>query len=127
MSTSQSKLLAAYGYQSADRSHASTCEPNASVTKTQVNQSLFPLGRLVATPGALELLTRCEQTPLEFLSRHAWGDWGECDPHDSRENDLSVKAGFRILSVYRTRTGETLWVITEADRSATTILLPSEY
>ena len=98
-----------------------------SETQSQIEQPLFALGRLVATPGALELLTRSEQTPLEFLARHSRGDWGECCPEDAIENDFSVKAGFRIFSVYRTRNGEKLWVITEADRSVTTLLLPSEY
>jgi hypothetical protein len=97
------------------------------VTQSQIKQPLFELGRLVATPGALELLTRSEQTALEFLARHSRGDWGECGPEDASENDFSVKAGFRIFSVYRTRNGEKLWVITEADRSVTTLLLPSEY
>ena len=62
----------------------------------------FPLGQIVATPGALELLTHSEQTPLEFLARHSRGDWGECCSEDATENDFSVKAGFRIFSVYRT-------------------------
>jgi hypothetical protein len=97
------------------------------VTQSQIKQSVFELGRLVATPGALELLTRAEQTPLEFLARHSRGDWGECCPEDAKENDFSVKAGFRILSVYRTLTGEKIWIITEADRSVTTLLLPAEY
>src|SRR5258705_1009605 len=64
------------------------------VTLSQIKQPLFALGRLVATPGALELLTRAEQTPLEFLARHSRGDWGDCGPEDATENDFSVKAGF---------------------------------
>ena len=88
---------------------------------------LFPLGRLVATPGTLEVLAHARQSPSEFLARHQGGDWGECSEEDARENDLSVKKGFRILSVYSTCKGEKLWVITEADRSVTTLLLPSEY
>ncbi|MGH9823034.1 MAG: hypothetical protein ACREDR_07285 [Blastocatellia bacterium] len=98
-----------------------------SVKQLQAKQPIFALGRLVATPGALEALTRAGQTPIEFIVRHQRGDWGECDPEDAKENDLSVREGFRILSVYRTAKGEKLWVITEADRSATTLLLPSEY
>ena len=97
------------------------------ITKSQIKQPLFALGRLVATPGALELLTRAEQTPLGFLARHSRGDWGECCSEDAKEIDFSVKAGLRILSVYSTRTGAKLWIITEADRSVTTLLLPSEY
>ena len=98
-----------------------------SETQSQITPPLFALGRLVATPGALQLLTLVQQTPLEFLARHSRGDWGECCPEDASENDFSVKAGFRIFSVYQTRTGEKLWVITEADRSVTTLLLPNEY
>ena len=98
-----------------------------SETQSQIKQPLFALGRLVATRGALQLLTLAQQTPLEFLARHSRGDWGECCADDATENDFSVKAGFRIFSVYRTCNGEKLWVITEADRSVTTLLLPSEY
>jgi hypothetical protein len=65
--------------------------------------------------------------PIEFLSRHQTGDWGIVCDDDKRENDFSVREGFRILSSYKTSNGEKLWVITEADRSVTTILLPSEY
>jgi hypothetical protein len=79
----------------------------------------------VATPGALEALSREEIT--EALSRHHRGDWGEVGPQDWQENEMSLREGFRLFSVYRTAKGEKFWVITEADRSATTILLPSEY
>ena len=88
---------------------------------------LFELGQTFATPGALEALEDAQQLPSEFLSRHINGDWGDVDKEDATENELSVKEGFRILSAYKTRKGVKLWVITEADRSATTILLPSEY
>jgi hypothetical protein len=98
-----------------------------SVSQSQVKQPLFALGRIVATPGALDVLMHAGQTPAEFLSRHQRGDWGECCEEDARENDLSVKQGFRILSVYLTGKVKKLWIITEADRSATTMLLPSEY
>jgi hypothetical protein len=98
-----------------------------SVSQFQSRQRPFALGRLVATPGALEVLAHARQSPSEFLSRHQGGDWGECCDEDARENDLSVKQGVRILSVYHTCKGEKLWVITEADRNATTLLLPSEY
>jgi hypothetical protein len=88
---------------------------------------LFPLGQLVATPGALRALQRGEQSPIEFINRHVRGDWGELDEEDQRENDFSVQYGYRILSAYTTSAGETIWIITEADRSATTFLLPEEY
>jgi hypothetical protein len=87
----------------------------------------FALGTLVATPGALEALEDSGQSPAEFLARHCSGDWGEVDQADAAENELSVEQGFRILSAYSTRRGVKLWIITEADRSATTILLPDEY
>ena len=87
----------------------------------------FPLGQVVATPGALDALERTGQSPLEFLSRHASGDWGEVCEADKKENDFSVRNGFRLLSAYRLRDGTKIWIITEADRSATTILLPEEY
>jgi hypothetical protein len=87
----------------------------------------FNLGTILATPGALEALEDSGQAPAEFLSRHANGDWGDVDAADAAENELSVAEGFRILSAYKTRKGVKLWVITEADRSATTILLPDEY
>ena len=88
---------------------------------------LFNLGRLLATPGALAALDTAHESPLDYLQRHVTGDWGELDEEDKKENELSVKKGFRILSAYRLRNGTRIWVITEADRSATTILLPHEY
>src|SRR5579859_5438758 len=88
---------------------------------------LFPSGRLVATPGALALLEQANKSPLEFLSRHLRGDWGDLDKEDKTENELSLKHGFRLLSSYRVTGNENLWVITEADRAITTLLLPSEY
>jgi hypothetical protein len=86
----------------------------------------LPLGRIVATPGALKLLEEVGEDPLGYLSRHRSGDWGEVDDHDRSENELSLKHGWRILRSYPV--GEkTIWIITEADRSVTTILLPEEY
>ncbi|MHB8655712.1 MAG: hypothetical protein ACYDA9_17750 [Terriglobia bacterium] len=90
-------------------------------------QALFPLGQIVATPGALEALARASQTPMEFLLRHANGNWGQLDTQDVAENEYSLKHGFRLLSRYCTVEGEALWLITEADRSVTTLLLPEEY
>lgn len=87
----------------------------------------FALGRTVITPGAIEALQLAGQTPTEFLSRHISGDWGELSDEDVKENELSLEQGFRLLSRYQTSKGECLWIITEADRSATTILLPIEY
>ena len=89
-------------------------------------QPLFPLGQIVATPGALTALEKAGQTLTEFLTRHVRGDWGELCEEDRKENQLSLERGFRLLSNYRTNVGK-LYVITEADRSVTTILLPEEY
>lgn len=87
----------------------------------------FLLGRLLATPGALEALQKAGQEAIEFLSRHQHGDWGDLDDEDKQENELSVLNDYRILSAYTLKTSVKIWIITEADRSATTILLPSEY
>ncbi len=80
----------------------------------------------MATPGALQLLREAGEDPLHLLSRHRSGDWGELDAHDVHENGRALRHGWRILSSYPI--GEQrVWVITEADRSVTTILLPEEY
>lgn len=106
---------------------------------------LFSLGRVAATPGALELLKQTETDPAVLLARHVTGDWGDCDPQDAQTNQEALQQGARVMSVYRLPlvTGEraaqsardladdlserTVWIITEADRSVTTLLLPSEY
>ena len=88
---------------------------------------MFSLGQLVATPGALDALQRNNQEPSEFLQRHLSHDWGDLDGEDKKENDYSVQHGFRILSAYTLEDQTRIWIITEADRSVTTILLPSEY
>jgi hypothetical protein len=87
----------------------------------------FPFGQLVATPGALQAFEQSGESPLTYLQRHLCGDWGEVDEHDRAENEYSLQHGFRLLSAYTLSSGERIWIITEADRSATTILLPSEY
>ena len=87
----------------------------------------FSAGHIVATPGALEAFDASGESPLTFLQRHLAGDWGELDDDDVRENELSLQHDWRILSCYRLSTGVKFWIITEADRSATTFLLPSEY
>ena len=90
----------------------------------------FELGRVVVTQGALAALgdndaarsTACSQ----LLAKHAAGDWGQCGKHDAKVNEEALVRGQRLLSVYTVR-DQRIWVITEADRSATTILLPSDY
>ncbi len=87
----------------------------------------FELGQIVATPGALEALAAADINPAHYLSRHVRGDWAQMDPEDRAENEFSIDHELRILSAYTLPTGVKIWIITEADRSATTILLPSEY
>jgi hypothetical protein len=87
----------------------------------------FDIGQTVATPGALTALEEAGQGGQEFLSRHIAGDWGEVCEDDRQENELSLREGFRLMSIYTLKTGVKLWVITEADRSVTTLLLPDEY
>ena len=94
---------------------------------TIVRPPRFSLGRVLATRGAGEALEEAVQDPMEFVRRHQSGDWGEVPEEDAQENEFSITHNLRILSAYRTARGVRIWVITEADRSATTILLPSEY
>ena len=90
--------------------------------------SKFSLGTMLATPGALDALRKSKESPQTFIQRHASGDWGEelCS-EDRQLNEQALLDGDRLLSAYKTALGSKLWVITEADRSATTVLLPEEY
>jgi len=88
---------------------------------------LFSLGRLVATPAALAAIARSGESARVFFGRHAAGDWGDVCADDKQLNDDAVAAGERILSSYLSKKGEIIWSITEADRSATTLLLPEDY
>jgi len=88
---------------------------------------LFDPGFLVATPGALAALEKSGENAVDFLSRHITGDWGDIPEEDREVNELSLARGFRLVSTYRTTAEDKIWVITEADRSVTTILLPEEY
>ena len=97
-----------------------TTKPNAVIIA-----ETFRLGMVCATPGVIEEIPVNDQ--MTALQRHARGDWGELDSEDWAENELSLKEGFRLFSVYRSAQGVKFWIITEADRSATTLLLPSEY
>lgn len=87
---------------------------------------LFALGQIVSTPAVLEHFQQNQVTPWHYLERHVTGDFGDLDESDKAENRLSIREGFRILSSYRIA-GEKVWIITEADRSVTTFLFPSEY
>ncbi|MFO0850740.1 MAG: hypothetical protein U0871_19615 [Gemmataceae bacterium] len=84
-----------------------------------------PLGRTVATPAALAAVSPPDIAAA--LRRHASGDWGDVDPDDRAANDDALRSGERLLSVYRATSGTTFWVLTEADRSATTVLLPDDH
>jgi hypothetical protein len=88
---------------------------------------LFRLGRLCATNGAIRTLTSAAADPIEYVARHLSGDWGDLDAADSVANDRALQLGERIISAYRLANDEKIWIITEADRSATTILLLAEY
>jgi len=92
-----------------------------------MTRNRIPLGNTTATPGALEALQESGESPWKFLRRHAKADWGEVCQTDWEANDQAIDNGERLLSVYFTAVGEKLWVLTEADRSATTVLLPAEY
>ena len=85
----------------------------------------FEIGKFCITPGAGEKLTDVEI--LQALRRHAVGDWGILCQHDWDENKIALLEGHRLFSSYRSEWGETFWIITEADRSVTTVLLPEEY
>lgn len=79
------------------------------------------------TPGAIAALERSGQSPLEFIDQHVAGQWGEVCNNDKQANEQALKDGERLLSAYRTSRNERIWIITEADRSVTTMLLPEEY
>jgi hypothetical protein len=86
----------------------------------------LPLGRVVATPGVLEALSDAGKHPLSYVARHAAGDWAESRGFDRRQNEIALREGYRVFSSYETPSGR-VWVITEADRYVTTILLPEGY
>lgn len=87
----------------------------------------FSPGQVVATPGAMDALAASGQTPQGFLRRHVAGDWGDVSAADAQVNDESLSGGGRLMSSYCTSSGTKIWLITEADRSVTTLLLPEEY
>ena len=88
---------------------------------------LFHPGRIVATPGAMDALNDSPMQAAMLLDRHMSGDWGDVCEEDSRANTDALRYGNRLVSVYATQSGARLWIITESDRSATTLLLPEEY
>ncbi len=90
---------------------------------TTPRKKLFALGSIVATPDALRLLADTGKTVVEYLRRHENGDWGDLCEEDRLANQEAVDCGYRILSCYHPVPGARLWIITEADRSVTTLLL----
>src|SRR5262249_28027242 len=107
-------------------------EENCGFERGCLMTAKFPLGQLVATPGALDCLRESGQEPGFFLAKHVAGDWGSMSPDDRQANDIALIDGSRIFSSYQTLTGQKLWIITEAVgddglRAATTVLLPDEY
>lgn len=92
-----------------------------------VSTPLFPPGRVVATPGAVDALAVAGVSVWAVVSRHIAGDYGDLDAEDRRANQAAVRDGDRIVSSYNLPSGEAVWVVTEADRSSTCCLLPSEY
>ncbi len=92
-----------------------------------MNHCRFSLGQVVATPGALGALERTGEVPSAYLSRHVTGDWGDLNEGDKSLNDEAVLHDGRILSAYHLKDGTKIYIITEWNRSATTVLLPEEY
>lgn len=86
---------------------------------------LFPLGNIVQTPGVLETIP--SEDVFQTLARHQSGDWGDLGTEDTQANEYALEHQLRLLSAYHSQTGVKFWIITEADRSSTTVLLPSEY
>ena len=109
---------------------AAACSNDSSSVSSQnaaVGLPLFPLGQVLATPGALDLLQSYQLAPLSFIQRHVVGDWGDICAEDRQVNADALQHGSRLMSVYAISPTEKLWIITEADRSCTTLLLPQEY
>ncbi len=92
-----------------------------------MSRKSLPLGQVVATPGALQVFVLAKEGYLPYLLRHACGDWGEVCLDDARANEEALLSGERLLSAYKLSNGTKIWIITEADRSSTCILLPEEY
>jgi len=88
---------------------------------------LFSLGQVVATPGALEAFEATGELITSYIAKHQCGEWGTLDRHDIRANERALKVGARLLSAYQLRDDTKIWIITEADRSSTCVLLPEEY
>lgn len=95
--------------------------------KPNLSQAKFSPGQLVSTPGAMEIMITHRSAPFELLARHLTGDWGIVSPEGSKLNNEALEYGHRLHSIYQIAPQKTIWLITEANRSVTTFLLPSEY
>lgn len=98
-----------------------------STTTIRQQNPLFPLGQTAATPGAITALAELGMTGIELFYRHHRGDWGDLDQEDIATNNAALKHGGRLFSSYQVTEHVKIWIITEADRSVTTLLLPEEY
>jgi len=92
-----------------------------------MSEPLFTLGHVVATLGALKALSEHEVLPTNLIHRHVTGDWGDLCKEDKEQNVTGIVHGLRIFSSYQISTDTKIWIITEADRSSTTLLMPGEY
>ena len=92
-----------------------------------MNDYLFLPGVVVATPAVLEAFREAKEDPLPYLHRHLLGDWGDIDEFDKLQNESALENDYRLLSAYVLQNGTRVWIITEADRSSTCVLLPSDY
>lgn len=99
---------------------------NGHTRRKVTGKTLFPIGTVVGTPGAARFCAKHDVHPLCIVARHASGDWGDVCPDDYQANEEALKSGARVMSVYKFGDAA-LWIITEADRSLTTILTPDEY
>ena len=91
------------------------------------SEPLFSLGQVIATPQALEAIEKAGDSLHTFIRKHHTGNWGDVCEEDKSLNEAALQDGSRLLSAYKTSKGEKIWIITEADRSVTTALLPEEY
>ena len=107
-----------------------TLPTSSAASQPKSGHARFPLGQLAATPGALDLLEQHQVSLFDLLARHASGDWGDVGAEDAHTNEQALTHGDRLLSCYPLEPGDPdtrVWIISEADRSVTTALLPSEY
>jgi len=91
------------------------------------SKQMFALGQVVATPGALDALIKLDVEPLKLIHRHVTGDWGDLCAEDRHQNLFAIRSGLRIFSSYQIDAETKIWIITESDRSSTTLLLQDEY